>query len=340
MGVQITEILESHEIGLDDLKHKTLAVDAYNHLYQFLTTIRSRDGSLFTDSKGNVTSHLIGLFSRTARLLQKEIKLVYVFDGETPRLKHKELEKRKIAKQQAEAHYRKALEEKDEELMKKYAGRFSRLTPEMVQDAKKLLGFMGLPCIDAASEGEAQAAYMVKKGDAYAVSSQDSDSLLFGAAKLVRNLSITGRKKAPGKIIYGQVEPQMIMLDENLKKMGISHRQLIMLAMLVGTDYNQKGIKGIGPRKALDLVKKHSNPEKLFGAAKWNEHCEESWEEIIELFENMPVKEKYELKWGKLDKEKLTNFLCREHDFSEERVVKSVEQLSAIKPQRGLGDFF
>ncbi len=342
MGVQITELLLIKDIELDSLKNKIIAVDAPNHLYQFLSTIRQRDGSLFTDSEGNVTSHLIGLLSRTANLLKSGIKLAYVFDGEVPELKRAELRKRQEAKEEADEKYRAAEKKGDIEEMKRYAARTSKLTKEMIEEAKKLLEAIGVPCVEAPSEGEAQAAYMAKKGDCYAVASQDADCLLFEAPLLLRNLSITGRRKMAGKLSYERVTPQLIPLKENLKHLGITQEQLIALAMLVGTDYNMGGVKGIGPKTALKTVKEHKQLEKIFEAAKWNENFGISWEKIYDTIADMKVTDNYKLKFEKANREKTMKLLVDEHGFSAERVERAIAELSeaeTARKQKGLSDF-
>ena len=342
MGVQITELLKKKEIKLSSLSQKKIAIDAPNHLYQFLSTIRAVDGALLMDSKGRPTSHLIGLFSRTTNLLKQNIKLVYVFDGQVPELKKAELRKRRIIKEEAAEKFKEAEEKEDIESMKKYAPRSSRLTSEMIDESKKLLDALGIPCVEAPCEGEAQASYMTRKGDCLATASQDADCLLFQSPLLIRNFSITGRKKMHGKLAYQKTEPELISLKENLDGLGINQDQLIRLAMLVGTDYNNKGIKGIGPKSALKLVKKHPAPEKLFREVKWEEHFEIKWQEVFNLIKNMPVTDDYELNFSKIDKEKIVKLLVDEHDFSQERVEKNVEVLLKSKEgrtQRGLGDF-
>src|SRR5574341_1269970 len=195
MGVNFKELIIKHPTELEKLSGKILIVDGYNMLYQFLSNIRARDGSLFTDHHGHVTSHLIRLFSRVTNLMQKNIKLAFVFDGEDPKLKHKELAKRAELKHEAAKKYEEALAAEDTEAMKKYAARTSRLTRDMVAQAQELLTGLGIPCIQAPSEGEAQASYMVKKGHGWAVSSQDYDSLLYGTPNLIQNLSIEGRDR-------------------------------------------------------------------------------------------------------------------------------------------------
>src|SRR3989344_3054403 len=295
MGVALTELLLIKEIDLEFLKNKTLVVDAPMWLYQFLSSIRQRDGSLLTDSKGKVTSHLMGLLSRITNLTQQGIKLAFVFDGEPPKLKHLTLEKRKEIKLEAERNLEKAKEKDDIELMKKYAARTSRLTEEMIDEAKKLIEAFGIPAMYAPSEAEAQASFMVKNNDAFAIATNDADALLFEAPKITRNVSMAGKKKKINKLSYETINPDLIVLADNLKHLGISQEQLIALAMLIGTDYNSGGIKGIGPKTALKMVKEHGNNlDRMFNEAKWNEFFDFSWQEVFDSFRNAKISERYE----------------------------------------------
>ena len=344
MGVALTELLLIKEIELDFLRNKVLVVDASMWLYQFLSSIRQRDGSLLTDSKGNVTSHLMGLLSRVSNLSQQNIKLAFVFDGKPPKLKHLTLEKRKEIKIEAEKKFEKAKEKDDLELMKKYAARTSRLTDDMIDEAKKLAEAFGLPVIEAPSEAEAQASLIVKNGGAFAIATNDADALLFEAPKIVRNVSMAGKKKKTNKLAYETVKPDMINLKENLLHLGINQEQLIALAMLIGTDYNSGGIKGIGLKNALKLVKKYENDfGALFNEAKWQDFFEFEWQEVFDLFKNIPVNEDYELKWAEINEEKILKLLVDKHDFSEERVKSQIEGLLDSKEkrnQKGVGEFF
>lgn len=339
MGTKLKDMVVKQTTSLEDLKDKVLVVDASNFLYQFLSSIRARDGSLFTDSKGRVTSHLIGLFTRTTNLMQQNLRLAYVFDGEPPKLKHVEVEKRKKAKAEAAKLYKEAVKKEDIEEMRKYAARTSRLSDEMVEDAKLLIKALGLPVIQAPSEAEAQAAHITKKKKAFAVVSEDYDSLLFGAKSLVRNLSITKRKKMPGQIAYKKVEPELINLKQTLNELGINQDQLIYLAMLVGTDYNSNGIKGIGPKKGLQLIKKLKKPEKIFSEAKWKDFFEFSWKEVYNLIKKMPITDKFKLGWNTPNKQEVTDLLVKEHDFSVKRVEKTMGELLK-KEQQNLKKFF
>ena len=233
MGIALTELLLIKEIDIDFLHNKVLVVDAPMWLYQFLSSIRQRDGSLLKDSKGNVTSHLMGLFTRLSNLIEQNIKLAFVFDGEPPKLKHLTLEKRKEIKLEAEKKFEKAKEKEDLELMKKYAARTSRLTDEMIDEAKKLVEAFGLPVIDSPSEAEAQASLIVKNNEAFALATNDADALMFGAPKIIRNLNMVGKKNKANKLSYEIVSPDLIVLKENLKHLGINQEQLIVLAMLI-----------------------------------------------------------------------------------------------------------
>lgn len=238
MGVPIGDLVPRKEIDLENLYGKKIAIDALNAIYQFLSTIRQRDGTPLMDSKGRITSHLSGLFYRTINLMEAGIKPAYVFDGKPPEFKRKELEKRREAREEAELKWKEALAKGNLEEARKYAQRATKVNEMLIEDAKKLLQLMGIPIIQAPSEGEAQAAYMASKGDVYASASQDYDSLLFGAPRLIRNLTITGKRKMPGKDVYVEIKPELVVLDEVLKELKITREKLIELAILVGTDYN------------------------------------------------------------------------------------------------------
>jgi flap endonuclease-1 len=202
LGVDLKGITPKVKIGYDELSGKTLAVDAYNALYQFLSIIRGATGGPLSDRQGRVTSHLSGLFYRSINMMERGIKLVYVFDGKPPDVKNTELEKRARIKEAARVKYGEALKKGEFEKAKSYAQMTSKLDKEMVDDAKKLLNAMGIPWTQAPSEGEAQAAFMVLRNDLWAVVSQDYDSLLFGAPRFIRNLTISGRRKLPRKNVY------------------------------------------------------------------------------------------------------------------------------------------
>lgn len=343
MGTDLKDIAVRREIEFSDLAGKKLVVDSFNVIYQFLSSIRQQDGSLLTDSKGRVTSHLVGLFSRMTRLKKMGIDLAFVFDGKRPNLKQLEIERREEIKKQAKAEYEIAKEREDIEAMKKYAARTSVLTKEMIGEAKELLDALGFPVIQAPSEGEAQAAFMVKKGDFYAEVSQDYDCLLFGVPRMIQNLTISERKKTKNKLSYEKVTPVLVDLQETLKQNDITHDQLIVMGLLVGTDFNIGGVKGIGPKNALKLVKKHGKDfSALFREAEWEKFFEFDWKTAFDTIKHMPVTENYNLKWKAIDRNKVIQLLVEEHEFNRERVEKVLDELEEQTKkgkQKGLGDF-
>ena len=255
MGVDLGDLFKKEQCTYKDFRDRIVVIDAYNVLHQFLSIIRSRDGTPLKDSHGNITSHLSGLLYRTANLIEAKIRPVYVFDGKPHPLKARVIEQRKQRRLQAEKAWKEALEKGDIETAKKKAQQTSRVTDEIVEQSKELLDALGVPYVQAPSEGESQASYMVKKGDAYAVGSQDFDCLLFGSLLLIRNLTSSGRRKLPNKKAYVKVTPELIRLKPGLSSLNISQKQLIDMAILIGTDFNE-GIKGYGPKKSLNLIKK------------------------------------------------------------------------------------
>ncbi|MEM4702918.1 MAG: flap endonuclease-1 [Candidatus Pacearchaeota archaeon] len=343
MGLQIGELVPKKSIKLENLKGKVIAVDAFNTIYQFLANIRQPDGTPLMDSKGRITSHLSGLFYRTINLMTLGLKLVYVFDGKPPELKKETALEREERKREAYQKYEKAREEGVKEEMFKYAKQTIKLDDEMIQESKKLLQDLGLPVIQAPSEGESQAAFIARK-EAFAVASQDYDSLLFGAPRLIQNLTLARKRKlASGAFI--PIEPEIIELEDVLNSLQINLDQLICLGILSGTDFNPGGIRGIGPKKALEIVKKYKQPVLIFQAvAKQLEQQETpfDWKEIFELFKKPNVTKEYKIKFSKIKVDNIKRLLCKEHDFSDERVdnaLKKLEEAREESKQKGLSEF-
>lgn len=346
MGLNIREIIPRKEIQISELTGKTVCVDAFNILYQFLSTVRQMDGTPLMDNKKRVTSHLSGLFYRNLNLLEQGIKLVYVFDGEPPALKLKTHEKRQDFRNVAKEKYNSAKQDEDFSGMKRYGSQLIRLTDEMIEESKELLEAMGIPVIQAPSEGEAEAAYLAQiKQEVYASISQDYDSLLFGTPRLIQNLTSSKRKKT----FSGWIETSLELIELNavLNLLEINLDQLICLGILVGTDYNPKGIPGIGQKKALQIVQKYKQPILIFESVEEQmlglpEEDRFDWKEIFELFHNHNVKDA-EFEFQKINEQKIKEILITEHDFSESRVEKQLERLRKIQEkgkQKGLGEWF
>ncbi len=327
MGVNLRDLVPKKKVDLKNLSGKSIAIDAYNALYQFLAIIRQPDGTPLKDRSGRITSHLSGLFYRTVNLVEMGIKVAYVFDGVPPTLKEVEIKRRAKVKAEALVKYEQALKEGRVEEARSYAQMTSRLKDYMAEDSKRLLMELGVPWIQAPSEGEAQAAYLTRKGDTDYCASQDYDSLLFGATVLVRNVTISGRRKIPRKPVYVEVVPEIIKLDQVLKELEVTREQLIDIGILVGTDFNPDGVKGIGPKTALKLIKKHGSIEETVPELKDVEFPAEP-KRIREIFLNPKVSDNYKLDWKEPDIDGVVGFLCHERDFSEERVRKALKKMT------------
>lgn len=336
MGVAIKEILHYDEIELSVVSNKKIAFDSFNMIYQFLASIRQNDGQPLTDSKGEVTSHLKGLFNRCVYFKKNNVKAIFIFDGKAPALKDKERENRLKKKQQAEEKFNLAVELGEDDL-RKYAQSLSKLTTEMIEEAKQLILAFGFPVIQAPSEGEAQGALLVKEGKAFALSSQDFDSLLFGSKFLIRNLSISSKRKVPGSSIYKEHPIEFYDLEKNLNKLKITQDELIIIAILCGTDFNPGGIKGIGPKKALKLVQEYKDKwDELFKILDWYSYFSYPWIDVFNTFKKIPVEKDLEIHFNEISKEKIKEILTK-RDFDEEMLDRS---LKGIKTVKTLDNFF
>ncbi len=328
MGVNFKDLIPKTQVKLGNLAGKIVAIDAYNAIYQFLSIIRQPDGTPLKDSTGKITSHLSGLFYRTSNLVEMGIKPVYVFDGIPPVLKAAEIERRKAVKVEAAVRYEKAVAAGKTSEARMYAQASTSMKDYMLGDSQKLLGLMGLPWVQAPSEGEAQAAHMTRKGSADYCASQDYDSLLFGAPKLLRNVTISGRRKLPSKGVYVDVVPEVVELSKALGECGLTYEQLVDVGILIGTDFNPDGIKGLGPKTALKLIKEHGTLEKVLPHIK-NATFPVEPNCIRAIFLHPEVTDSYTLEWGELDEAGLIDFMCAQKEFGEERIKKSIERMTA-----------
>ena len=328
MGVKFKDIVSPEEISLKDLEGRTVAIDAYNTIYQFLSGIRQRDGSPLMDQNGNVTSHLSGILYRTASIVDKGIKPIYVFDGDSSEHKAKTLEQRRAIKEEAMEKWEEAKAAGNIEDARKFAIRTSRMSPYILESSKKLLDYMGIPYVQAEGEGEAQGAYMVKQGDAWAVASQDYDCLLFGAPRIIRNLTLSG----------GLSNLEYLELEKVLNDIDLTREQLIDVALMVGTDFNE-GIHGIGAKTGLKLIRNNSLENIL--VQKGITEVDVEPDELRDIFLKHEVNTDYDIKFKSAKKDKLVEFMCEEHGFSESRVLNVTEKLKKLSStQKSLEDWF
>jgi len=349
MAVDLSKLISKRKLQFEELRDKTIAIDAYNVIYQFLSIIRGPDGTPLMDSHGNVTSHLSGIFYRTIDILDYGIRPIYVFDGIPSMLKQKTIMGRMKRKQDAEKAYEEAKISGDVTAMRMHAMATTRINKDIVESSKKLLDYMGIAYINAPSEGEAQASYMSKSDLVYAAASQDYDTMLFGSTYVIRNLTFSGKRKLPGKNVYITVEPEIVSFQDTLKSLDISHKQLVWLGILLGTDFNQ-GIKGVGPKNALKIAKEAKKIEdvKNIVKEKYKAEFELDIQEVEDLFMNPEVKDMehkdVDLLLSKsYDMDKLVGFMCGEHDFSEDRIRKTAGRLAKTKTdtrQKGMDKWF
>ncbi len=326
MGVDISGIVERAEIDMDSLSGRRIAVDAYNAIYQFVSAIRQPDGRPLSDADGRPTSHLIGILHRNSRLLRAGIRPVYVFDGAPNRLKFETLDKRKEAKLRAEERYREAVEKKDMERAYSLAMQTTRLTDDIIAESARMLSLMGIPFLTAPEDGEAQASVMARRGDVWATASQDFDTMLFGSPRTVRNLTLSSRRRIPGKSGFSQVKLELVDMEHNLRRLGLRREQVVDLAILVGTDFNE-GIKGIGPKKALKIIREKGRIEETgYAGSPGLEHLDA----VRRIFLEPAFTEDYALEWRKPDAEGILDFLCTEHEFDRQNVMQAVDPLRSL----------
>jgi flap endonuclease-1 len=327
MGLDLKPILTHTNIKLGDLSNKIIAVDAFNTIHQFLATIRGSTGELLANSHGEITSHLSGLFYRNINLLAEGIKLVYVFDGVSSPLKTNEIQRRHQIKEIATEKYEKALVQGKLEEARKYSQATSVLTNKMIEESNKLLSLLGIPTIQAPSEGEATAANLTNTDLVQICASQDYDSILFGARRLVRNITISGKRKVPNRNAYIDVPLEIFHLEDILNHTKLTNEQLVDVGILIGTDYNSGGIPGIGPKTALKLIQKYSKLENIDQLQEPLSNV--PYEEIRELFLKPKVANvrSDDIKFEPVDNDKLVEFLCTEKNFSSDRVNSALQKV-------------
>ena len=327
MGLDLKPILIHTNLKLSDLSNKIIAVDAFNTIHQFLATIRGSTGELLANSHGEITSHLSGLFYRNINLLAEGIKLVYVFDGVSSPLKTNEIQRRHQIKEIATEKYEKALVQGKLEEARKYSQATSVLTNKMIEESKRLLSLLGIPTIQAPSEGEATAANLTNTDLVQICASQDYDSILFGARRLVRNITISGKRKVPNRNAYIDVPLEIFHLEDILNQTKLTNEQLVDVGILIGTDYNIGGISGIGPKTALKLIQKYSKLENIDQLQEPLSNV--PYEEIRELFLKPKVANvtSNDIKFEAVDYDKLVEFLCTEKNFSSDRVNSALQKV-------------
>lgn len=348
MGIKINELLTNvkRTITFENLFNRAIAIDAFNTIYQFLSIIRQNDGTLLMDDEGNVTSHLSGLFYRTINFLEHNIKPIYVFDGTPSELKMDTIEERRKIKEEYKEKMIRAKEDEDLREAKKFAQLTSKLDENMIVESKKLIEYFGIPVVEASSEGEAQSAYLVEKGDAWACASQDYDTLLFGGERLIRNFAVSRTVKV--RDTTKTLDIEYISFEKFMESLQITREQLVEMGILIGTDF-YPGIKGIGQHTALDLIREYGSLENILKSnikvrGKEIDIDLEVVDQIKEIFLNPDVKKDYpKVVWRKINYGGIQDLLIEQHNFSAQRVNNALERLKKqelSRKQLTLDSFF
>jgi len=358
------------EVDFKSLHGRKIAIDASMAIYQFLIAVRSggpnQQAVMLTNSDGETTSHIQGMFNRTNRFLIEGLKPIFVFDGKAPAMKSGELEKRREKRKKAEVELKKAVDDENVEEMDKHSKRLARAGRKENEDCKRLLQLMGVPVIVAPMEAEAECAALCKAGLVYATGTEDMDALTFATPVLIRKLTFANQTAKGAKI-------QQMNYKKAIEGLELTHEQFVDLCILLGCDYCDT-IRGIGPKTALKLIRQHGSIEKIITSLKgvvnkdgvqkyvvpknWIPDDDEKDEDATtdeeggddkkeegktseegnekpvpayvlarELFFNHEVTTDVELKFKAPQKEELTKFLVEEAGFNPERVKSSIEKL-------------
>ncbi|RDW68074.1 Flap endonuclease 1 [Coleophoma cylindrospora] len=322
--VAITPRMRMHTTSIQ-ISNLTLARSM--SIYSFLIAVRS-GGEMLTNEDGETTSHLMGMFYRTLRIVDNGIKPVYVFDGAPPKLKSGELAKRFQRKAEATEGLEEAKETGTAEEVEKFSRRTVRVTREHNAECQRLLKLMGVPYIIAPTEAEAQCAVLARAGKVYAAASEDMDTLCFDSPVLLRHLTFSEQRKEP---------IQEIHLDKVLTGLNMDREQFVDLCILLGCDYLDP-IPKVGPNTALKLIREHGSLEKVVEWIKSDKKekyaIPEDWPyaDARELFFKPDVRPadhaECEFKWEAPDVEGLVQFLVTEKGFSEDRVRTAAAKLT------------
>ena len=332
MGCNLRDLASPSAIEMSDLAGERIAVDAFLTAYQFITSLRARgdgkDGTYLRDSSGRPVSHLMGFLDRSSALVGAGIDPVFVFDGRPHELKFETLAERKERREDAREKWEAAIEAEDWQAADKLGAQVVSYTPEMVQETQQLLDLLGIAWIEAPMEAEGAASVWCRLGQVSGVASQDWDVLLYGGPVMIRNLTSHGTRK------FGRmVTAERIVLDELLENHGITHEQLVDLGIMVGTDFHP-GIRGIGPKTGLKLIKEHGTIEAVCEVKE--KEIPERLEEIRELFLNHPIQGDLPPS-GMVDEEALRGFLIDEREFSERRVTRALDRMKGAGRMRTKG---
>ncbi|MFK8213705.1 flap endonuclease-1 [Haloferax volcanii] len=309
------------EVSFDEVSGSVVAVDAHNWLYRYLTTtVKWTSSETYTTDAGEEVANLVGIVQGLPKFFEHDLTPVFVFDGGVTEMKDDEVAKRREQREKAEARLEEAREAGDSVEAARMEARTQRLTETIQDTSRELLSLLDVPVVEAPAEGEAQASYMARKGDADYVGSEDYDTLLFGAPYTLRQLTSKGN-------------PELMDLDATLDKHGITHEQLVDIAMLCGTDFNE-GITGIGPKTAVKAVTEHGD---LWSVLEARGDTIPNADRVREFFLDPPVTDDYDYDTDiDPDVAAAREFVTETWEVDPEEVRRGFERIEESVTQTGL----
>ncbi|MGQ3412070.1 flap endonuclease-1 [Natrinema sp. LN54] len=316
----LRDIAVIEEIPFDDIEG-TVAVDAHNWLYRYLTTtVKWTDSRKYTTGDGTEVANLVGIVQGLPKFFEHDITPVMVFDGGPSELKDDEIESRREQRRSYEEQLETAREEGDSVAIAQLESRTQRLTPTIQETSRELLRLLDVPIVEAPAEGEAQAAHMVKRGDADYVGSEDYDALLFGSPLTLRQLTSKG-------------DPELMDLEATLAHHDLTLEQLIDAAILIGTDFNE-GVSGIGPKTAISAITEHGDLWSVLEAR--GDHVEYG-DRVRQLFRDPDVTDDYEFDASvDPDLEAARAYVTDEWGVDAGEVARGFERIEESVTQTGL----
>ncbi|XP_044232094.1 flap endonuclease GEN homolog 1 isoform X1 [Thunnus albacares] len=202
---------------------------------------------------GRVTRpHLRNLFFRVSSLTLMGVKLVFVMEGDAPKLKAETMSKRT---EKRYGGFKKAAAPKCTTSTGR--GRFKAV----LRECAEMLDYLGVPWVTAAGEAEAMCAYLDSQGLVDGCITNDGDAFLYGARTVYRNFNMNTKDPQVDCYRTSRVQTELHLSRENL----------VGLAVLLGCDYIPKGIPGVGKEQALKLIQTLKGQTLLQRFIQWKE---------------------------------------------------------------------
>jgi flap endonuclease-1 len=314
------ELASIETVPFEEIRGSTVAIDAHNWLYRYLTTtVKWTSSEAYTTDDGEEVANLIGVVKGLPKLFENDLSPVMVFDGAVTDLKAAEVEERRAARKEAEMELERAREKGDTIAASRLESRTQRLTPTIQETTRELLSLLSVPIVEAPAEGEAQTAYMAKTGDVDYAGTEDYDALLFGSPRTLRGLTSSG-------------DPELMDLERTLSDLDLDLEALIDVGILCGTDFNE-GISGVGPKTALKEIREHGD---LWGVLEARGETIENAEAVRDLFLDPPVTDDYGIDLGGSPDVGAAREYVAGWGIPESEVARGFERIEEATTQTGL----